>query len=156
MMVYSRKRLVLCLCLLSLMLTVIWGNSLLNGELSSAVSGFIGWLLNGIAPNANAGAGEAGHGLLRKAAHITEFCLLGLLLGWLVRMLLKKNWQWLALPLAGGVFVAVTDEMIQYFVPGRACRILDVGIDTLGCALGIVIITLIQAIINQKLKEIKQ
>jgi len=45
------------------------------------------------------------------------------------------------------------DETIQYFVPGRACRITDVGIDTLGCTLGIVIITLIQTIKNQKMKE---
>ena len=138
------------------MLAVIWGNSLLNGELSKKVSGFFGWLVNGVVPDANAGSGEEGHGLLRKMGHLTEFCLLGLLLSWLVRMLLAEKWQLLVLPLAGGVFVAITDEIIQYFVPGRACRISDVGIDTLGCALGILLITLIQTIKNQKLKETKQ
>lgn len=155
-MVYSRKRLTVCLVLLGLMLTVIWGNSLLHGELSKKVSGFFGWLINGVVPDANAGSGEEGHGLLRKVGHLTEFCLLGLLLSWLVRMIKKQKWQHLCLPLLGGVAVAGVDETIQYFVPGRACRIGDVGIDTLGCALGIVIITLILTIKNQKLKETKQ
>ncbi len=155
-MVCTRKRLTLCLTLLGLLLTVIWGNSLLHGELSEKISGFVGWLLAGVLPNAEAGAGEAGHGLLRKAAHLTEFCLLGLLLSWLARMILKENWQIFSLPLCGGVAVACVDETIQFFVPGRACRITDVGIDTLGCALGIVIITLIVITKNQKLKEKKQ
>lgn len=155
-MVCSRKRLALCLTLLSLWLGVIWGNSLLHGELSKMVSGFFGWLVNGVVPGANAGSGEEGHGLLRKMGHLTEFCVLGLLLSWLARMTLKENWQHLWLPLLGGVTVACVDETIQHFVPGRACRISDVGIDTLGCALGIVIITLIVIIKNQKLKETKQ
>ena len=154
-MVYSRKRLTVCLVLLGLMLTVIWGNSLLHGELSKKVSGFFGWLVNGVVPDANAGSGEEGHGLLRKAGHLTEFCLLGLLLSWLVRMTLEKKRQHLWLPRLGGIGVACVDETIQFFVPGRACRIGDVGIDTLGCALGIVIITLILTIKNQKLKETK-
>ena len=156
MMVRSRKRLTLCLTLLGVMLAVIWGNSLLHGALSEKVSGLIGWLINGVVPGAEAGAGEEGHGLLRKAAHLTEFCLLGLLLSWLVRMLLKKNWQHLLLPLLGGAAVAMTDETIQYFVPGRACRLSDVGIDTLGCTLGILLITLIVCIKKQKMKEKKQ
>ena len=155
-MVCSRKRIILCLVLLGLMLAVIWGNSMLHGELSKKVSGFFGWLVNGILPGANAGSGETGHGILRKVGHLTEFCLLGLLLSWLTRMTRKEKWQHLCLPLFGGIAVACVDETIQYFVPGRACRITDVGIDTLGCALGIVIITLIVFIKNQKLKENKQ
>ena len=155
-MACSRRRLTLCLILLGLLLAVIWGNSLLHGELSKKVSGFFGWLVNGVVPDANAGSGEAGHGLLRKMGHLTEFCLLGLLLSWLVRMTLKEIRQHLWLPLLGGIGVACVDETIQYFIPGRACRITDVGIDTLGCALGIVIITLIVIINNQKLKETKQ
>lgn len=155
-MAYSRKRMALCLVLLGFWLAVIWGNSLLHGELSKLVSGFFGWLVNGVWPEANAGSGEAGHGLLRKAGHLIEFCLLGLLLSWLARMTLRENWKRLWLPLIGGIAVACVDETIQFFVPGRACRITDVGIDTLGCALGIVIITLIVTIKNQKLKETKQ
>lgn len=155
-MAYSRKRLILCLGLIGAMLAVIWGNSLLHGELSKKISGFFGLLINGVVPDANAGSGETGHSLLRKVAHLSEFCLLGLLLSWLGRMTLIRKWRHLCLPLFGGVAVACVDEAIQYFVPGRACRILDVGIDTLGCALGIVIITLIVTIKNQKLKENKQ
>ena len=154
-MIRTEKRIRICVALLICNLVFIWGNSLLHGELSKKVSGFFGWLVNGVVPDANAGSGEEGHGLLRKAGHLTEFCLLGLLLSWLVRMTLEKKRQHLWLPLLGGIGVACVDETIQFFVPGRACRIGDVGIDTLGCALGIVIITLILTIKNQKLKETK-
>ncbi len=155
-MVCTRKRLNLCLALLLMLLAVIWGNSLLHGELSKKISGFFGGLVNDVVPDANVESGEEGHRLLRKVGHLTEFCALGVLLSWLVRMTLKETWQHLALPLIGGIAVGSVDETIQYFVPGRACRISDVGIDTLGCTLGIVIITLILTIKNQKLKETKQ
>ena len=101
---------------------VIWGNSLLHGELSGKVSGFVGWLLKGFLPHSEVGAGESGHGFLRKLGHLTEFCLLGLLLTWLARMTCRKLWQHLWLPLLGGMAVACVDETIQFFVPGRACR----------------------------------
>ena len=38
-----------------------------------------------------------------------------------------------------GAFYAGTDELHQYFVPGRSARLFDVGIDTLGVLTGILI-----------------
>lgn len=38
-----------------------------------------------------------------------------------------------------GAIYAVTDELHQFFVPGRSARIFDVGIDTLGVITGVLI-----------------
>ena len=38
-----------------------------------------------------------------------------------------------------GAFYAATDEIHQYFVPGRSARLFDVGIDSLGVMTGILI-----------------
>ena len=70
---------------------------------------------------------------MRKAAHFTEFTALGACLAVDFR-------PRLALPWIIGVADAVTDEIHQIFVPGRACAITDVCIDAAGVALGVVIV----------------
>ena len=149
----SPVRLRLCIALLCLNVAFIWGNSLLPGSVSGA---FSRWVKDFFAAllNMEEGAGEEGHGLLRKLAHFTEFCCLGMCLSWLVRMLLKSTAQHLAFPLAGGFLVACVDETIQYFVPDRGPGILDVGIDTLGATLGVAILWFAVAV--QKRKSLKK
>ncbi|MBD0329953.1 MAG: VanZ family protein [Thermoleophilia bacterium] len=66
--------------------------------------------------------------VLRKLAHLTEFAILGALLTRAVAPLAA---------FALGVIYAVTDEVHQHFVPGRAGRPVDVAIDALGVAIGI-------------------
>lgn len=66
--------------------------------------------------------------LLRKAAHLTEFAVLGALLARAVRELPA---------LTLGIAYAVTDELHQTVVEGRAGSLLDVGIDATGVLLGI-------------------
>ena len=138
-MIRTKKRLWLCCGLIFLNLGFIWGNSLLPGEISGAISRWLRDLFAALLPG-EADKPDTGHGLLRKLAHFTEFCTLGMLLSWLCRMLLKKPWQQLAFPFLCGVAAACLDETIQRFVPGRGPGIKDVGIDTLGVTLGIVII----------------
>ena len=139
----TNKRLWLCSCLIGLNLAFIWGNSLLPGEVSGAFSAFVRDLLASLFPG-GLDQPEAGHGLLRKLAHFTEFCTLGMLFSWLYAMLTKKPWQKLVFPFLCGVLAACVDETIQRFVPGRGPGIKDVGIDTLGVTLGIVIIYFIR------------
>ena len=71
--------------------------------------------------------------LLRKSAHLTEYAILGALL---FRALGQA-----APALALGVAYAVTDELHQHFVPGRHASPLDVALDGVGVALGLVIAT---------------
>ncbi len=146
---YSSGRMRLCLTLLCLNIVFIWGNSLLPGSVSAAFSRWVKDLLLSIL-NIQEAAGEEGHGLLRKIAHFTEFCCLGMCLSWLARMLRTKTAEHLVLPLAGGFSVACMDETIQCFVPNRGPGILDVGIDTLGVILGVTILYLIVAVKKRK------
>lgn len=77
------------------------------------------------------GTGLGGWDLvLRKLAHVAEYAVLGALLARAVGA------AWLALAL--GVLYAASDEVHQSFVAGRAGRPLDVAIDAVGVALGVV------------------
>lgn len=135
-MIRTDKRLKWCSVLLICNLIFIWGNSLLPGEISGALSDWVKSLLEGLF---SAGPEEnLGGGLLRKAAHFTEFTALGLCLGWLFGMLQKKAW----IPFAFGVLAASVDETIQRFVPDRGPSIRDVYIDSCGVLTGIVLLHL--------------
>ena len=134
-MIRTRKRLWLCISLLAANILFIWVNSLLPRELSAEFSRLVGSILNFLFPGPDIPASGQGHGLLRKVAHFTEFCSLGVLLGWLWGMLTHRS-RFL-LPAAAGFAVACVDETIQCFVPGRGPGILDVAIDTAGVLLGL-------------------
>jgi VanZ family protein len=66
---------------------------------------------------------------LRKAAHVTEYAILGALL---LRALGRADAAF-----ALGVLYAATDELHQHFVPGRAGKPLDIAIDACGVAAGV-------------------
>ena len=69
--------------------------------------------------------------VLRKAAHTTEYAILGALL-------LRAGRQQ-ARAISYGVLYAATDELHQHFVTGRHASPLDVAIDTVGVALGVLV-----------------
>ena len=151
-MVKSTKRLRICAALLAVNIAFIWGNSLLPGEISGAISDFVKSILQAIL---GTGESQSGGGLVRKLAHFTEFTCLGLLLRWLFGMLATKAWHNYSMPFLWGAAVAAVDETIQLFVPDRGPRITDVGIDTLGVVLGIVIISLSTHIKNQSKENVQ-
>ena len=91
------------------------------------------------------------HNMFRKFAHFCEFCALGFFscgaftFGGIVSG-----------GAVGGYFsflYSVSDEIHQYFVPERACRIFDVYIDFFGILCGIIIFRLIIAFIYKFLKK---
>lgn len=133
-MINADKRLRRVYLLLILNLAVIWGNSLLPGEISGAISGFVRDLIAMILPGE--GAPGQGHGLLRKLAHFTEFACLGVILGWIMNR--KNRPWWIALGL--GSLAACVDETIQIFVPERGPAVTDVLIDTSGVLTGILLL----------------
>ena len=150
-MIRTRKRLGLCIALLTLNLAFIWGNSLMPGHISGAFSDWVRELLAplfGWQPG-----GSTGGGLLRKLAHFTEFMTLGLCLRWLFGMLPASPLrQWL-FAAAAALTVASIDETIQLFVPDRGPSVKDVGIDTLGALLGITALTLIHLKIKKSINK---
>ena len=137
-MIQTEKRLRLCKTLLVLNLILIWGNSLLPGDVSGAISDAVKAFLMPLVELFFPGAGSAGGGggLLRKLAHFTEFTCLGLCLSWLVIMLERHK----ALPILFGFLTACVDETIQAFVPGRNPSPIDVAIDTSGVITGMILL----------------
>ena len=128
------KRLRLCTALLICNLVFIWGNSLLPGEISGAFSNWVKALLAHLLPMGPDDG--SGGGLLRKAAHFTEFAALGMCLAWLHGMLQKGKIR----PFFWGVLAASVDETIQRFVPDRGPSIRDVCIDSAGVLTGIILL----------------
>ena len=84
---------------------------------------------------------------VRKAAHFTEYAVLGGLLTVCVkdfaarRAAAAPGFGRFFLPAWGiGALYAVTDEIHQAFVPERACAVMDMGIDAAGVACGVLIV----------------
>lgn len=124
----SKKRLYITLLVLNVAL--IWGNSLLPGEISTAVSNWVKNLLSRFLPLGGSGGG----GLIRKLGHFTEFACLGFLSGCLAG---KRKWF---LSVLGCLAVACVDETIQRFVPGRCASVRDVAIDFSGVIFGMLLL----------------
>ena len=141
MMKRSALRVWLCGALIAAVLMFIWGNSLLPGEDSGDLSGFVGSVLQTLLPFLDLSS-ERGMHLLRKAAHFSEFAVLGFLLRWLWGMLCHKRLPALALPLVCGTCAAAIDETIQLFSPDRGPSMKDVGIGASGVLSGIVILSM--------------
>ena len=149
----KRKKIAILLLLLAgVNVAFIWGNSLLPREVSSALSKMVGTILDWFMPGSATTSQGEGQGILRKIAHFTEFCSLGFLLCTITFLLQSQKWIPCAIPCGIGVAVAVIDETIQMFVPGRGPQLRDVGIDSLGVVLGIAFAFLLAWLWRKKCK----
>ena len=77
------------------------------------------------------------HFLIRKAAHLFLFFMMGFCTANFVRNITKDKKKMFWIPLAWSSLYAATDEIHQYFVPGRSCSFGDWVLDTAGVLLGI-------------------
>lgn len=144
----TKKKQRLCVALLILNVVFIWGNSLLPGSVSGAISHFVRDILAFLFPDDSSDP-DSGHGLLRKLAHFMEFACLGALFAWLFGMLGKP----LLVALPCGFAVACIDETIQRFVPDRGPAFMDVLIDTSGTLLGMGLLFLGYTIRKEQAKQ---
>lgn len=87
--------------------------------------------------------------LVRKFAHASEFCALAVFgLQFLIKDFGKvKKECFMAWGFATAY--AITDELHQLFVPGRACQIKDVIIDSTGAGFGVLMTILIVEFIRR-------
>lgn len=135
-MIRTDRRLKACKALLVAELIFIWGNSLMPGEVSGAISDWVGSILRLLFEQ---GPEEVSGGFpLRKLAHFTEFAALGMTLCWLFAMLQKGR----GYALLCGVLAAATDETIQIFVPDRGPSVRDVALDSCGVLTGMILLCL--------------
>ena len=134
-------------------ITILWGLvifsfSLQSGDESGKLSGgIVAWVVGLFFPEDFAHI-ELVHFFVRKAAHFTEYFILGILLSLTVREAkwnrpLLKAW-------ALGTLVACCDETIQLFSDGRAGMITDVMLDSSGVFTGCVILMLSVLFLSQK------
>ncbi len=126
-------------------IAVIWGHSMQPATVSEGESGRFLEVINKIIPAIT--NDDNGMYIVRKAAHFTEYMILGILLSIRFSMEFKGIVQRLSNPALTGLAIAFIDETIQLFVEGRSGQISDMWIDFGGAILGI-LITL--AIINNR------
>ncbi len=85
--------------------------------------------------------------IIRTCAHFLEYAGLAVLI---YNALYRSFGE--AKPVLSVVFsaiYAVTDEIHQFFVEGRACQITDIIIDSVGAAAGIAVLTFMIAVYNK-------
>ena len=76
-------------------------------------------------------------GPIRKIAHFSEYMVLGIIAYLHVKDYRKDKTY--ILPIIFSCLYATSDELHQYFVPGRACTLKDICIDSCGAILGILL-----------------
>ena len=127
----------------------IWGNSLLPGSVSAAISKFVSYVVFEVILGQPGDGSGGGHGLLRKVAHFLEFACLGAFLTRFLFLLKKPR----LLALGGAFLVACCDETIQRFVPDRGPGLKDVLIDISGATIGMIILLVGYAYVNRRKKQ---
>jgi len=88
--------------------------------------------------------------LLRKCGHFAEFSVLGFLLTGVFHSL--RNFILLK-PISCGLFVALCDETLQRFVPGRSGNVKDLWIDLGGVVFGTLLLWLFFRLRDRKKKK---
>ena len=89
--------------------------------------------------------------LVRKAAHFSEFCLLGITLTLFFgnlrhRLPVKRGWLW---AWGIGTLYACSDEFHQSLVGGRGPSLADVGIDSSGVIAGVLLVLLCRHLLKR-------
>ncbi len=95
---------------------------------SMAVIGFLGKLVEGI-------VALVGHEGFRTVAHGLEYCGLAVLIYHAMLQTTGKSKPLFSL--AATAVYALSDEIHQIFIPGRAFQLMDIAVDTAGAAIGI-------------------
>lgn len=152
--------------LLLIWVAVIWGHSLMSGQMSSLESGrvveFVQKAAAWLSQNHNAlferlvsehprilevlaDSSLLGY-YIRKGAHFTEYLILGMLSFNALRLTFRSPLTSLAVMGAVWVFVPNVDEMIQRFVPNRSGQMSDVLLDMAGFGTGFLLCLLLAAI----------
>lgn len=140
----DRKKIlrILCVCATCLYVIFIFSNSLdsaaRSSEKSGAVTAVLQAILNVFLPDA-----IVSESFVRTAAHFAEFAVLGLLLIVCIRIYTAKYIHNIFIALFTSLAVAVTDELIQLFSPGRACELIDVVVDFSGAVSGMFVCIII-------------
>lgn len=81
--------------------------------------------------------------VIRKLAHFSIYTILGILTMNFMITFKRSFYQCSLVSVLVGFLYACSDEIHQFFTPGRSCEFRDICIDTLGVITGIIIVILI-------------
>jgi VanZ family protein len=111
---------------------------------SEHTSRFIVPLLNFLFPWLSPQNVDLIHELIRKAVHVAEYFILGLLLFRAFRGDSSQGWRtrWAIYTVIGVILYALSDEFHQSFTAARGASLVDVGIDSAGGILSQIIVML--------------
>ena len=141
------------LVLTALMICFAFVHSMMPASVSSLESNAIFEFICGIFKIFGIGA-DLTENIIRKAAHFTEYCAIGILsTGCAYAFCKSRPSKYTVQVLFTGLATAVCDETIQIFTPGRAGLITDVLIDFSGVLTGFAV-ALIYFWIYRKIRKI--
>lgn len=123
----------------ALFVLVIWGNSLVPGTGSSSLSLMVVDAVRSVLDALSLPSAWVTNFLVRKAAHFSEYLLLGVLVTRGFDRRYAAHPQALFAIAVALVAVPSIDETIQLFVSGRSGQVTDVLIDCTGAATGVLI-----------------
>ena len=107
---------------------------------SDETSRFVVPLLKALLHNPTSEQLQFWHHVVRKAAHVTEYCILGLLVYRAFKVDIAKPSKVRILTVAFVAAAATLDEFHQSFVPSRGSSIFDVGWDCIGGLIAIMLL----------------
>ena len=116
-----------------------------SGEDSTETSGWFTALLNFVFPF------ELTENFVRTMAHFSEFACLSFFMNNLFVSKKEKLCPVIACTLS--FIYAITDEIHQIFVPGRACQFQDMMVDLAGIISGMAVYAIIYIIIKKAIKK---
>jgi len=134
---------------------VCWGHSMMPGELSSFESSRFVFLVRPFFLLAGITNERLMSHFVRKAAHFTEYAILGLLAKRVSDACFAERWKSNLMCAALVVGVPMADEFIQTFVPGRSGSIRDVLLDISGSVFSLTLSWIIRRVLQSRRRQPK-
>lgn len=157
MLVSGKKRIlfsvIFCILLISWCVFIFSMSARTRSESSSISSSLLSEILEKISSEYRE-ADDAGkevileryHEFFRKCAHFFEYFVLWILAFLFIDTLFTKKFYSYIMAFLFVVCYSCTDEIHQYFVPGRGCKLFDVFVDSLGAVIAILLFLFIVGI----------
>jgi len=160
--VQNKYKTTLCwLILIILCITFIFSNSLMNADqsieessrITKAIEKVVDILYKGNTPEKVVYFFKTTfNNILRDCAHFLEFFILGILAMLYSNRFKMTIFRRFCFAILFCILIAIIDETIQFFSPGRAFELYDLALDTLGSIIGCILILLLWKIRKSSLK----
>lgn len=150
----KNKRKIIYLMLLIIWMGIIFFMSNQPAHVSDSQSGLVIKILKYIGIDISITFGDLANFIVRKVAHFTEYMILAYLVFNVLEFYCTSDKSIIVFSILFVFMYALSDEIHQYFVPGRECALRDIIIDTLGGITSTLITYLLKKIPNKKVREV--